>query len=75
MWLPEKLYERLPVIWLVAGVAFLAAAFYMTFAYKWSIWYFGAGVSCLVWGATLYLVRSRRGRKSPGDDSPAEAAD
>lgn len=75
MWLPSKLYERLPMIWLIAGVAFLAAAFYMTFAYQWSIWYFGAGVSCLVWGATLFLVRSRRNKANVADDGPAEAAE
>jgi len=75
MWLPEKLYERLPLIWLIAGVAFISAAFYMTFGYEWSVWYFGAGVSCLVWSGILYMVRSRRNAKVAGDDSQAEAAD
>ena len=75
MWLPQNLYERLPVIWLVAGVAFLAAAFYMTLAYKWSIWYFGAGVSCVVWSGVLFMVRSRRNKEASADESPAEAAE
>lgn len=75
MWLPKKLYQRLPIIWLVAGLAFLSAAFYMTFSYEWSIWYFGAGVSCLVWSATLYLVRSRRHKDGAADESQAEAAE
>lgn len=75
MWLPEKLYERLPLIWLIAGVAFIAAAFYMTFSYEWSIWYFGAGVSCLVWSGVLHMVRSRRDKKAAGDEPRAEAAD
>ena len=75
MWLPQSLYERLPIIWLVAGVAFLAAGFYMTLAYKWSIWYFGAGVSCLVWSGTLYMVRSRSHKEGAADDSHAEAAE
>ena len=75
MWLPQTLYKRLPVIWLLAGVAFIAAAFYMTFAYQWSIWYFGAGISCLAWSALLYLVRSRRYKKAAGDESTAEAAE
>ena len=75
MWLPQKLYQRLPIVWLIAGVAFLAAAFYMTFSYEWSIWYFGAGVSCLVWSATLYLVRSRRHKEASADQSQAEPAE
>ena len=75
MWLPKKLYERLPFIWLVAGVAFLAAAFYMTFSYEWSLWYFGAGVSCLVWSGTLFLVRSRRNKEAAANESQAEAAE
>lgn len=75
MWLPEKLYQRLPLIWLIAGVAFISAAFYMTFGYEWSLWYFGAGVSCLVWSAILMMVRSRRNKDAAGGGSQAEAAD
>ena len=75
MWLPQKLYQRLPVIWLIAGVAFIAAAFYMTFGYKWSLWYFGAGISCLVWSATLFMVRARRHKEAAADESTAEAAE
>jgi len=75
MWLPRKLYERLPLIWLIAGVAFISAAFYMTLNYEWSIWYYGAGVSCLVWSGILFMVRSRRDKKPAGDDSQAEAVD
>lgn len=75
MWLPQKLYERLPLIWLIAGVAFISAAFYMTFGYEWSIWYFGAGVSCLVWSGILYMVRSRRNKSATGDEPHTEAAD
>ena len=75
MWLPQKLYQRLPLVWLVAGLAFMAAAFYMTFAYEWSLWYFGAGVSCLVWSATLYMVRSRRHKEAAAEQGQAEPAD
>ena len=75
MWLPQKLYERLPLIWLIAGVAFIAAAFYMTFSYEWSLWYFGAGVSCLVWSATLYMVRSRRHKEAAANESQAKPAE
>ena len=75
MWLPQNLYERLPIIWLVAGVAFLAAAFYMTLSYKWSIWYFGAGVSCIVWSGVLFMVRSRRNKEAAANASQAEPAD
>ena len=75
MWLPQNIYQRLPLIWLVAGLAFMAAAFYMTFAYEWSLWYFGAGVSCLVWSATLYMVRSRRHKEAAAEQGQAEATD
>lgn len=75
MWLPTKMYERLPYLWLIAGVLFLAAAFYMSFAYKWSIWYLGAGVSCCVWGLVLLAVRSRDAQRAASDDDTAEAAD
>lgn len=75
MWLPQKLYQRLPVIWLIAGLAFIAAAFYMTFAYEWSLWYFGAGVSCLVWSATLFMVRSRRHKEAAAEEAQANAAE
>jgi hypothetical protein len=71
MWLPETLYKRLPHIWLLAGVLFLAACAYMTLAYKWSIWYFGAGVACLVYGGVLFLVRSRKRPGAQTDDRPA----
>jgi len=75
MWLPTKLYERLPLIWLIIGLLFFAAAFYMSFAYEWSIWYFGAGVSCCVWAGILFLVRSRREQAPQSGQEPAETAD
>lgn len=75
MWLPKKMYARLPILWMIAGALFLAAAFYMTFAYEWSIWYFGAGISCFAWGAALLLVRSRGAQRDSVDDDAAGAAD
>lgn len=71
MWLPENIYNRLPYIWLVAGVLFIAAALYMSFAYKWSIWYFGAGVSCCLFGLILLMLRSRKEPGPQADDEPA----
>lgn len=75
MWLPTKLYNRLPYIWLLIGLLFFAAAFYMSFAYKWSIWYFGAGVSCCLFGVVLLFVRSQRQQGPQSSENHAEAAD
>lgn len=71
MWLPDKLYNRLPHIWIVVGVLFIIASMYMTMGYQWSIWYFGAGVACSVYGMVLFLVRSRKELGSQPDDERA----
>ena len=75
MWLPSKLYDRLPYIWLVIGLLFFAAAFYMSFAYEWSIWYFGAGVSCFLFGVILFVIRSQRNQGPQSAEEHAETVD
>ena len=75
MWLPSKMYKRLPYIWLVIGLLFFAAAFYMSFAYEWSIWYFGAGVSCGLFGVILSVIRSQPKLGPHSAEEHAETAD
>ena len=56
MWLPNWLYESIPLAWLACGALALGAAFYI------DVWYWGeisagCGVLALVGGLVLILRR------------------
>jgi membrane protein implicated in regulation of membrane protease activity len=68
MWLPTKVYERIPHFLLAVGIIFLATAVYLSTAYPKFTLYFGAGVVCIVWAAALLVIRARHRRKTESSE-------
>lgn len=56
MWLARPVYEFLPYLYMVAGVVFLGASWYLTEG-MWSGLLLAAGSLCLLAGLVLWLRR------------------
>ena len=75
MWLPDKLYERVPQFWLLIGLVFMSSAVYLGFDYSLTKFYFATGLICCVFSLCIFTVRLRN-RKAPMEArkySPAES--
>ena len=71
MWLPTPLYERVPNIWLVLGLLFIAYGIYLGLDLPPSIGALIMGLFCIVYGFGISLLRSRYRQKHSADgDSP-----
>jgi hypothetical protein len=70
MWLPSKLYERLPLWWILVGLLFMLSALYLGLDYGPAYGYLGLGVGCSVFGLLITIWRAQhRSDKSTNDRS------
>jgi len=71
MWIPTPLYERVPNIWLVLGLMFIAYGIYLGLDLPPSLGALIMGLFCIAYGFGIALIRSRyRKKHSADDDSP-----
>ena len=75
MWLPASIYERIPQFYFLSGLLFVADGLYLGFEYWFAIYYIGLGMTCSVYGASLYLIRKMYRRARPAVDENASPAD
>ena len=69
MKLVSDLFERLPQVWVLLGLLFIAAGLYLGFDYS-LVWvYFGIGLVSFLYGALLFFFlqreRPRKGNARP----------
>jgi hypothetical protein len=58
-------FERLPMVWLLLGLLFIAAGLYLGFEYKLTFVYLIVGAFCSLYGLLLFIfLRIERPRKS-----------
>ncbi|HNP63383.1 MAG TPA: hypothetical protein PKH39_05565 [Woeseiaceae bacterium] len=76
MWLPTKLYERLPLWWIVVGLVFMLSALYLGLDYGAAYGYLALGVACSVFGLliTLWRVNHRNSNATDNQSSPDDTA-
>ena len=76
MWPPTPIYERIPLVWFLLGLLFIATGLYLGFEFALSFWYIAVGFSCCSYGVGIFLVRMRS-RQAPQSavqvNAPAEA--
>lgn len=73
MWLPTKLYEGLPIWWILVGLVFMLSALYLGLDYGPAYGYLGLGVGCSVFGLMITLWRSQhRNEKTTSDPSSSD---
>jgi hypothetical protein len=54
---PRPLYESLPWIYIVGGLAALAASYFLAQSWITSLLFGAAGLALLIWGAVIWLRR------------------
>ena len=60
-------FERLPMVWLLLGLLFIATGLYLGFDYKVTFVYLIVGAFCSLYGLLLFIfLRIERPRKSTG---------
>ncbi len=58
MFLPDSIYNRIPQIWILMGLMFLACGLYLGFEYQMVYAYLGMGAVSLLRGIWIYNARS-----------------
>ena len=58
MFLPEGVYNRIPQIWILMGLMFIACGLYLGFEYKMIFAYLGMGAVSILRGMWIYDARS-----------------
>jgi hypothetical protein len=57
MHLFTTVFERLPFLWILVGLLFIATGLYLGFEYSLSFGYMIVGLACFGYGAALYVFR------------------
>jgi hypothetical protein len=75
MWIPTPAYERVPQLWFLLGLLFVANGVYLGFEFAISFLYIGVGMLCCSWGVGVFLLRlrnRRNGASRSNDDAVTE---
>ncbi len=67
VFLPEPLYNKMPMTLFIMGAIILASAFYFREFYSWAILYFACGMASCMYGAGLFMYR--KGVQKPSKNS------
>lgn len=63
------IFERIPMVWLLLGLLFIATGLYLGFEYSLSFVYLFVGLTCSAYGVTLFFFqrseRPKRGAARP----------
>ncbi len=71
MWLPTKLYESLPTVYIVVGLTFLAGSLYMGLNHELGPFYFGFAIVSILSG--LFVAQKRLHERRRREESRSEA--
>ena len=67
MWLPTKLYERLPLWWILVGLVFMLSALYLGLDYGAAYGYLALGVACSIFGLMITIWRAQHRNRDATD--------
>ena len=72
MWLPDRVYDRAPLFWLLVGGFFVSGALILGEENPLTPVYFGIGIICVIWSIWVIIMRARRRRREAfGQPRPA----
>ena len=57
MWSPTPIYERIPQVWFLLGLLFIATGLYLGFEYSQSFWYLAIGCFCCAFSVAIFVLR------------------
>lgn len=61
------IFERLPMVWFLLGLLFIATGLYLGFEYSLSFVYLLVGCCCCVYGVAVYVLQRLDRPKSTAD--------
>jgi hypothetical protein len=59
MWIPTKIYEKIPHFWILSGLLIISFALYLGYEFTATFWYIALGTSCCLFGFTIISWRQR----------------
>ncbi len=63
MWLPTRLYERIPQSWFLFGLLFIAYGLYLGLDFAISLVYIAIGIVAIACGVGVALIRMKHRRE------------
>ena len=63
MWPPRPIFERIPQVWFLLGLLFVATGLYLGFDYSMSFLYIMVGAFCCAFGVAVFVLRLREPSK------------
>ena len=69
MWLPHRLYESLPYLYVIIGALLNVGTLYVGLDAPWAPYYVGAGVLCTLFGLAVFYRRQVRRRNASSVDT------
>jgi len=70
MWLAIPVYERLPQLWFLMGLLFIANGLYLGIDLAISLGYIAVGGLCCAYGVGIALIRMRHRQNKPASSEP-----
>ncbi len=69
MWAQKPIYERVPLVWVLIGLLFIATGLYLGFEFTMSFVYMMVGGFCCALGVALFVFRLRERPSAPARTS------
>ncbi len=69
------IYERIPQVWFLLGLLFIATGLYLGFEFSQSFWYMAIGLFCCAFSVAIFVLRPRerpRAQAAEGTRVPIE---
>ena len=67
MWSPTPIYERVPQVWFLLGLLFVATGLYLGFEFELSFAYIAIGSFCCAFGMAIFVLRLRERPRGSAD--------
>lgn len=73
IWVPERVYERVPQLWFLMGILFIAFGSYIGFNFNLIYVYLALGAICI--GRAIWCMQARRHHRSDEESSDDSSSD
>lgn len=74
MWLPTKIYESLPVLYVTVGALLLLGALYIGVGHELMPGYMAVGVACVIGGMFVTYIRHKARSQADSDQTRSDPA-
>ena len=75
MWLPMPIYKRVPQLWFLLGLLFIAAGWFLGFEFTVTFGYVGIGIACCFFSIGIFLTRRLHRQNQPAAEQTTASAE